>query len=1712
MKKKTLTWKRATALATGTLLLAATAAGGIAALPASAASYANAYSLDVAKAFQEFDGWGLSLSWWATEIGDWTRKGPTGMQKREEVMEAIYGKSGLNLNIARYNVGGGDDPTHTHMTDDRNTPGWRGATKTTAEDEEGNEYTTYTANENYYFTESDGSTVDWQDTPDWRQLWVLDWIQSNRDDVLTEYYSNSPPYWMTTSGCSSGGVKEEGDLKDNLYGSDKYGKTDRGLPNENLPEGNNQLFVEYLLDVYEYLTSQGFTFENIQPFNESSSNYWYWGANGDQEGCHFSAQQQIEILHLLDLEMQKRGIDAAYNFGDETNTGYATDQYKRARRETTSDGTSGVDVVNGAGRLTYHIYSYDINRAQQMYRNAHQNGQEIYMSEICFTEGDEYDPDAMATGFKYTQSIIDTVKYGGVDAYVFWQGVEDMVGQIKSGTNYGLIQGVYYTQEEAEAQGTDLAAMGLNYQDFVLSKAYYMSGQYTKYINKGYTIVDISDDGSMAAISPDGETLVVVKQNKGNNAESFKLDLGGFKAGSVEKIYTDKTHNWARKAISTDGDSIIDTVSESSVTTYVIHGARTGRAGHFIDDSWADTSYTTLGQIQAKLDELGETEQIYGNYSIAQHDCNKNVYFGTSYDIQGMFIAFRFKGIGFDIPATQKSDSGVLAIWIDKPLSGEPTTRVDMYSASQKLKSIVYSTTDLEDDWHTVYIRLEKGTGARPDDVLKDEDGKEKNQYFNFDGVFVYSAKDAAASDDVLKITDAAGLNGQIRLEYTATGYDGYEIFAETRTNGGDWVRGETALTGGSAMLNADAQTVELRLAAVKEEDERFSPVTVVNVLTATDGVLYFVDCGTATPDELSTGAVLGELQSASDKAFGEDSFSGASWGYTNRITGATGYNGSDEAMTSVMSADMIPEGKAGAIEYQFTIPTAGTYRVTLGFFGGGSSWGTRQQEVTVGDHTEDVEVAELTYNALYTTVNASANETLIITVRSKTKDQGALLSAIVITEENVKLPLYASAASSYNTQTATVATEVAIGGDLYEEVSKANYTVYFSDGTNQEIGATDTGVSCSVATNNIVAGGSVTATFRTEGIPGLETYVNYTWMQEGAEQLYYNIDIGFETDSNTPPDDATELGSKQSTTRDQEYHADTSKGTSWGRTSAAGDLSYENNGSNAWSIRGNINDLTYKMTGFKANEALKIETGGHLYENWGPRAYNVVCNDTVVGNINMTIDHQNSHFYEQFDCVANQNGELEVKYTRTSGGNPWVGYIKVWSAGDSLPEDTEIAADKTTVSRADTINLRNLNTAATVYVLDENGAILDNFKPAGATAEVKVSDYLPETSYELHFVQATANVTNVSAELVVDVPDIDVIVTDEWTKGGMAATMLFKPHAAHGVTALTVTTPYNVTANLTDGFFFRATVNGNYTVKLISNGVTVEKTIHLSKIDNVKFNSTLSTTDWTTEAVTVTLKPEAASGIVSVTANGEPLTDTEGVYTFTATENGEYHVTITTEAGFEYGETVEITNIDKSEPEVELNLDFSATAGVALDYNAISVSGGKLFVAYNGGEKTEVTESGAFSLDREGKYEITFTSGTGKTTQKQVYYVTYGAEKANLANVTVGADGTVTVTAKARTDVSAKLYRSGESTAIESLKAEKAGKYYLEIENAGEKEVVVFNVAAESVNGTGIVDETNSAGGSVGGMVAGIVIGCAAMIAAGVVCTLLILKGRKQQ
>jgi hypothetical protein len=57
-----------------------------------------------------FQGWGTSICWWGNIIGKYPEK------TRDTILGLVFDtSSGLGLNIIRYNIGGGDAPSHNHM-------------------------------------------------------------------------------------------------------------------------------------------------------------------------------------------------------------------------------------------------------------------------------------------------------------------------------------------------------------------------------------------------------------------------------------------------------------------------------------------------------------------------------------------------------------------------------------------------------------------------------------------------------------------------------------------------------------------------------------------------------------------------------------------------------------------------------------------------------------------------------------------------------------------------------------------------------------------------------------------------------------------------------------------------------------------------------------------------------------------------------------------------------------------------------------------------------------------------------------------------------------------------------------------------------------------------------------------------------------------------------------------------------------------------------------------------------------------------------------------------------------------------------------------------------------------------------------------------------------------------------------------------------------
>ena len=134
----------------------------------------------VARPAQTFHGWGMSLAWEANDLYGGGRQ-PAQIRDpgiQSQYMDLLFGDPAarltLGFTIARYNIAGGDDPTHRHMRADAQMEG---------------------------FQSGPDAPFDWtRDAPQRRMLREA----KKRGAHIFEAASYSPPYWMTFSGCSSG--------------------------------------------------------------------------------------------------------------------------------------------------------------------------------------------------------------------------------------------------------------------------------------------------------------------------------------------------------------------------------------------------------------------------------------------------------------------------------------------------------------------------------------------------------------------------------------------------------------------------------------------------------------------------------------------------------------------------------------------------------------------------------------------------------------------------------------------------------------------------------------------------------------------------------------------------------------------------------------------------------------------------------------------------------------------------------------------------------------------------------------------------------------------------------------------------------------------------------------------------------------------------------------------------------------------------------------------------------------------------------------------------------------------------------------------------------------------------------------------------------------------------------------------------------------------
>lgn len=462
-----------------------------------------------------WEGWGTSLCWWANRIGYnevLTRKSA----------DVFFDKDkGLGLNIMRYNVGGGDDPSHDHITrTDSDVPGWMYIDKATGERK-------------------------WDYTADQRQLNVLRAAsKAAGKDAYIEIFSNSPPYFMTVSGCSTGNFKSD---EDNIK-SDEYDD-----------------FAEYMAHVADYMTNKmKFDIRSVSPMNEPNTNFWP-AMNYKQEGCHIdNGQSQSKLLELTREAFDRHGLqNILLTSSDETNPALQVEEIR----------TMSPAARKAIERISVHTYG--INGIREMGQLAKDEKINLWMSEVDGNGVAGQDAGEMAAGLWLADKIISDINGLEPSAWVLWQVIDTHVS--KEGYKGRVDKGPLNTQKGY--WGTAWADHDT--EEIALTQKYYAFGQFSRYIRPGSTVILCSTERSsgirvLASVDAKHRSVTAVCVNLTAQEKHLTLSFDGISLnGKVRQVRTsgnlaDGEHWSETMGEKAAGSSHDLTLAPNSVTTFVI--------------------------------------------------------------------------------------------------------------------------------------------------------------------------------------------------------------------------------------------------------------------------------------------------------------------------------------------------------------------------------------------------------------------------------------------------------------------------------------------------------------------------------------------------------------------------------------------------------------------------------------------------------------------------------------------------------------------------------------------------------------------------------------------------------------------------------------------------------------------------------------------------------------------------------------------------------------------------------------------------------------------------------------------------------------------------------------------------------------------------------------------------------------------------------------
>ncbi|TPX42156.1 hypothetical protein SeMB42_g03748 [Synchytrium endobioticum] len=455
----------------------------------------------------EWLGFGTSLAWWGRFAGE----ALYGKPAFTNLMDAMFDvNKGLGLTVVRYNIGGTG-------------PNAKG-------------YPQYYDMPAVQLAE--GGPYDFD----------LDYGQRNtllasmeRGVIAVELFSQSPPWWMTTSGSTKG----------NWDGSD------------NLVPSKFSLFADYLAKtIIYYQTAHKLAFYSVAPFSEPTANWWD-PQQGRQEGCHWDLPTANSFVAVLHSTLTSYGLNTLISSTDDV--AYSATQLSLQKMNARDLGMFG--------KVNTHGYFDPPNSERASFGQVvAKTGKKAWMSELG-TGGQSMNPAAYGIrefgAIGLARQIVADIYYIGVTSWVYWQAVD-------IGGDWGLVSIPSGSYDPAYFD-----------QPSIPGKQYYVMMQYSKWLRPGMDII-ASDQGQdiavVAARSVSDKRVVIVALNSYPYNRVFGIDLSVYAHGansafvtspmSITAYRTSDIENHANITAPAYGSNAVASIQAppNSVTTMILDG------------------------------------------------------------------------------------------------------------------------------------------------------------------------------------------------------------------------------------------------------------------------------------------------------------------------------------------------------------------------------------------------------------------------------------------------------------------------------------------------------------------------------------------------------------------------------------------------------------------------------------------------------------------------------------------------------------------------------------------------------------------------------------------------------------------------------------------------------------------------------------------------------------------------------------------------------------------------------------------------------------------------------------------------------------------------------------------------------------------------------------------------------------------------------------